>query len=224
MASRAMSGVRALTWLAAACTVGTMRVLLLARHGQSLFNVDGVVNGDPTLDRGLSELGKAEAEALAFQIAGVAIDACVTSRFPRAQETARLALGATRAETVPHEIDADLDDIRIGELEGRTLADYRAWKRDHQRSDAFPGGESLDDAARRYADAFERIADRSEDTVLCICHEIPVRYAVNAAGGSASLDRPLHDVANATPYLFDRASLERAATRLREIAAPARGD
>ena len=74
----------------------------------------------------------------------------MTSRFPRAQETARLALGS-RAGAVPHEVDPDLDDIRIGELEGRTLADYRVWKHAHTRADRFPGGESLDEAAARYA-------------------------------------------------------------------------
>jgi broad specificity phosphatase PhoE len=192
-----------------------MRMLLLARHGQSLFNVDRLVNGDPALDRGLSPLGRDEALGLEKQIAAIRIDLCVTSRFPRAKETARLALGA-RADTTPTQIDEDLDDIKIGELEGDTLDAYRAWKRAHTRKDRFPGGESLDDAARRYADAFEWLLARAEETILCVCHEIPVRYAVNAAAGSNDLDRPLHDVANATPYLFDAAGLGRALVRLRQ--------
>lgn len=191
-----------------------MRLLLLARHGQSLFNVDGVVNGDPALDRGLSDAGRAAAEGLRRQLAGIAIDLCVTSRFPRAQETARLTLAGRDAE-VPHLVDADLDDVRIGELEGRTLDDYRAWKHAHSRSDRFPGGESLDEAAARYEAAFARLADRPEPTVLCVCHEIPVRYAVNAAAGSSDLDYPFHDVANATPYLFDEPTLRRIAASLR---------
>ena len=112
------------------------------------------------------------------------IDLCVVSRFPRAQETARIALGDARAADVPRVVDGDLDDIRLGELEGRTLADYRSWKRGRSRDEPFPGGESLNDAARRYADAYERILRRDEETVLCICHEIPVRYAINMASGS----------------------------------------
>ena len=191
-----------------------MRLLLLARHGQSLFNVDGVVNGDPALDRGLSPLGEDEARKLSAQLAAHAIDLCVTSTFPRARRTAALALG-DRAATVPTRRDPDLDDIRIGELEGRTLEQYRAWKHEHRRSDPFPGGESLDDAARRYAGALARILAAPEETVLCICHEIPVRYAVNAAAGSDDLDGPLHDVANATPYVFDAAGVARAVERLR---------
>jgi broad specificity phosphatase PhoE len=189
-----------------------MRLLLLARHGQSLFNVDKVVNGDPVLDRGLSPLGIDEARRLHGQIAGVSIDLCVVSEFARAQETARLALEGRNG--IPFEVERDLNDIRIGELEGRTLDEYRAWKTAHDHSDPFPGGESLADAARRYGAAYERLLQRDEDTVLCICHEIPVRYAINAADGSADLDWPIHAIANATPYVFDAAGLARAARRL----------
>ena len=197
-----------------------MRVLLLARHGQSLFNVDHVVNGDPRLDRGLSPLGVDEGAKLGLQIAATAIDLCVTSEFPRARETAQLALG-DRSSTTPTSIDPDLNDIRIGDLEGDTLEAYRAWKRAHTRADPFPGGESPDAAARRYADAFERLLQRAEETILCVCHEIPVRYAVNAAARSSALDGPLHDVANATPYVFDADGLRRAVDQIRELAGPA---
>jgi broad specificity phosphatase PhoE len=107
-----------------------------------------------------------------------------------------------------------LDDIDIGELEGETIAAYETWKRAHGRGDAFPGGESLDDAARRYARGFRELVARSERTILVVCHEIPVRYALNAAGGSDELDGPDHSIANATPYLFDEESLARAAVRI----------
>lgn len=193
-----------------------MQTLLLARHGQSLFNIDGVVNGDPALDRGLSPLGVQEAEHLGLQLAGVAVDLCVTSEFPRAKETARLAL-AERADETATLVDADLNDVRIGELEGESLDTYRSWKRAHPPGTPFPGGETLDAAARRYADALERLLARPEQTILCVCHEIPVRYAVNAALGSDELDGPLHDVANAALYLFDADGARRSVGRLREL-------
>jgi broad specificity phosphatase PhoE len=191
-----------------------MQLLLVARHGQSLFNIDQVVNGDPARDRGLSPLGIDEAEKLALQVAGIALDLVVVSEFERAQQTAELALGGRPVPTV---VEPDLNDVRIGDLEGRTLHDYRAWKAEHPRSEPFPGGESLDDAARRYAAGFGRLLDRPEATILCVCHEIPVRYLVNAAAGSDDLDRPLHDVANATPYVFDAAGLGRGVERLRRV-------
>jgi broad specificity phosphatase PhoE len=74
----------------------------------------------------------------------------------------------------------------------------------------FPGGESLDDAARRYADAFRKLVGSPWRSVLVVCHEIPIRYALNASAGSDSLDGPAHEIANAVPYLFDESALERA--------------
>ena len=192
-----------------------MRSFLLVRHGQSLFNVDGVVNGDPARDRGLSERGVEEARRLAGQLSNHPIDVLVVSPFPRALQTAAVAL---EGRGVPKVVDDDLGDVRIGELEGRTLDDYRLSTAHHERNVPFPGGESLNDAARRYAAAFARLCDRNEGTTLVVCHEIPVRYAVNAARGTDDVDRPLHDVANATPYLFDEPALRRAATRLVELA------
>ncbi len=147
---------------------------------------------------------------------GVGLDLCVVSEFKRAQQTARLALAGRDVDWL---VDPELNDIRIGDLEGQTLDDYRDWKHAHSRDDPFPGGESLNDAARRYATAYERILGRDEETILVVCHEIPVRYAVNAAAGSDQLDGPLHDVANATPYVFDAAGLRRAVDRMRELAA-----
>ena len=55
---------------------------------------------------------------------------------------------------------------------------------------------------------------RPEPALLVVCHEIPIRYALNAAGGSDELDAPEHSVPNATPYLFDEAALARAAERI----------
>jgi probable phosphoglycerate mutase len=192
-----------------------MRLFLIVRHGQSLFNVDNVVNGDPALDRGLSEQGADEARRLAAQIAGVTVDLLAVSPFPRAQQTAALALGG---RDVPRVVDDDLGDIRIGDLEGETLDAYRAAPAHANRKERFPGGESLDEAALRYAAAAERLLSRNEQTTLVVCHEIPVRYFVNAAAGSETLNGPLHAVANATPYLFDKQSLGRAAARIRELA------
>lgn len=191
-----------------------MRIFLLARHGQSLFNVAGIVNGDPLLDRGLSEQGIEEARRLGGQLEPVAIDVLVTSPFPRVVQTANLALDG---RDVPHVVDDDLGDVRIGELEGGSLDDYRAQPAHADPSLRFPGGESLNEAALRYAAAFERLLARDEAVTLVVCHEIPVRYAVNAAAGSDDLNGPLHDVANATPYVFDEAALRRAAAQIRSF-------
>jgi probable phosphoglycerate mutase len=192
-----------------------MRLFLVVRHGQSLFNVDKIVNGDPLLDRGLSEQGIEEAEALSAQLAALPLDLVVVSPFPRALQTANIALDGRE---VPHLVDDDLGDVRIGELEGESLDAYRDAPAHTNRKERFPGGESLDEAALRYASAFERLLERKEAATFVVCHEIPVRYLVNAAACSSELNGPHRYVANAAPYLFDEGSLQRAVTRIRELA------
>lgn len=184
-----------------------MQLYVISRHGESTLNFENRVNGDPAVEVVLTEKGRAEATLLGQQIAHVPLEVCVHTRFGRTHETAAIALAGRE---VPFEVEPLLDDIDVGELEGKTLEDYRAWKRAHTRQDAFPGGESLDDAARRYAKAYRKLLDRPERRILVVTHEIPLRYAINAAGGSGDLDGPAHQLANATPYLFDQAALTRA--------------
>jgi broad specificity phosphatase PhoE len=192
-----------------------VRLFLAVRHGQSLFNVDKVVNGDPARDRGLSEQGIEEAQRLGVQLAGLPLELVAVSPFPRALQTANIALGSRE---LPHLVDDDLGDVRIGELEGKTLEAYRATPAHTNRKERFPGGESLDEAALRYAGAFDRLLARDEGVTLVVCHEIPVRYLVNAAGGSDELNGPFRYVANADPYLFDGRALRRGVERMRELA------
>lgn len=193
-----------------------MRLFVLTRHAHSTLNLEQRVNGDPTATVGLTDQGVEEARALGLQLAQLPLDACVTTRFGRTSETARLALGSRR---VAFRTEPLLDDIDVGSLEGSSIEDYRAWKRAHTRAERFPGGESLDEAAARYAQAFRRLAGIAHQRALVICHEIPIRYALNAAAGAGGLDGPVHDVRNATPYCFDDEALLRAADGIERILA-----
>jgi broad specificity phosphatase PhoE len=191
-----------------------VRLFVLARHGQTVLNVERRVNGDPALDVPLTPEGEQAARALGHEVANVPLEACVHTRFPRTRETARLAL---EGRNVPFVEEPLLDDIDVGELEGRAIDEYRAWKAAHTRQDRFPGGESLDEAAARYGRGFRALLARPERTLLVVCHEIPIRYAVNAAGGSDDLDGPEHGIPNATPFLFDERTLGRAAARIEDL-------
>lgn len=193
-----------------------MRLYALVRHAHSVLNLERRINGDPSVDVPLTDEGREQARRLGAQLAHVPLELVVHTRFGRTRETAELAL--TARPPVPTEVEPLLDDIDVGELEGLSIDDYRTWKRAHDRRTPFPGGESLDDAARRYASAFRRLTARPERTVLVVCHEIPIRYALNAAAGSDDLDGPAHEIPNATPYLFDAEALVRAAVRIDAIA------
>jgi broad specificity phosphatase PhoE len=192
-----------------------VRLFLFARHAQSQLNVAWRVNGDPSVEVPLTDQGRDEAARLGLQVANLPLDLAVHTRFGRTAATLEAAL-ANRS--VPLHEEPLLDDIDVGDLEGRSIDDYRAWKRAHRRSDAFPGGESLDDAAHRYARAARALLELDAKRVLVVCHEIPVRYLLNAAAGSGDLDGPVHDIPNATPFSFGEAELARAAEAIDRLA------
>lgn len=197
-----------------------MRLFILSRHGESTLNLDNRVNGDPSVVVPLTENGREAAARLRSQVAGIPVELGVCTRFGRTAETLAIALDGRR---IPLHEEPLLDDVDVGELEGETIEAYRAWKREHTRREPFPGGESLDDAARRYARAFRSLLARPERCMLVICHEIPIRYALNAAAGSDDLDGPAHLIPNATPYLFDERALERASARVESLVGGTQG-
>ena len=191
-----------------------VELYVLARHGESTLNLENRINGDPAVPVALTEKGREESRLLGQQIAHIRLDVCICTSFTRTRETAEIALAGRE---VPIEVESLLDDIDVGDLEGLTIEDYRAWKREHTRTDPFPGGESLDAAGRRYARAFRMLVERPETSVLVVTHEIPVRYAINAADGSDDLDGPAHQLANATPYLFNKDALVRAVEAIERL-------
>ena len=191
-----------------------VRLYVLARHAQSVLNLEQRVNGDPSRPAPLTDLGREEAALLGIEVRGLPLDRCVHTRFGRTRETAQIAVGD---RGVPFDVEPLLDDIDIGDLEGESIGEYRAWKRVHERSDRFPGGESLDDAARRYVTGFRKLLAAPARATLVVCHEIPVRYALNALGESDELDGPVHEIPNARPFVLDDAALTRAADAIEAL-------
>jgi probable phosphoglycerate mutase len=197
-----------------------MRLFVLARHAQSTLNYERRVNGDPSVPVSLTEQGREEARQLGIQVAHIPVDACVHTRFRRTRETAELALAG---RDVPFVEEPLLDDIDVGDFDGAPVEDYRRWKHSHPRSVPFPGGESLDAAAGRYARGWSALRETPYSLVLVVCHEIPLRYALNGAGGSESLDGPVHELRNAAPYLFTEETLARAVAGIERLL-PRAGD
>lgn len=192
-----------------------MRLFVIARHAESTLNELSLVNGDPSVPVGLTERGREESVLLGLQVANIPVEACFHTRFARTRETARIALAGREVEFREEPL---LDDIDVGELEGKSIADYRTWKRAHTRDDRFPGGESMNHAARRYAEGFARVLAARHEHVLVVSHEIPLRYALNGAAGSDQLDGPVRNLENARPFLFSEEVLARAAERIAELA------
>lgn len=193
-----------------------MELAILARHGESEYSVRGAMNGDPRVAVKLTEKGRDQARRLGELIAGEPIDLCVTTELQRTVETADIALAGRDVIRI---VIPDLNDIRVGEFEGKTLAEYRDWAHAADPLALPPGGdESRAAAVERYARGFRAVLARPERTILVVAHGLPIRYVLNAARG----DRPtplMEQVEYATPYRMKQEELDAAVAALEEWAA-----
>ena len=185
---------------------------IIVRHGESEFSARRLASGDPSLPGGgLTQAGREQAHALGLRLAGDPIDLCATTEFRRTMETAEIALAG---RDVPRLVLPELNEIRVGEYEGKTFDEYGTWVRTHGPEEACPGGgESRVAVAERYARAFRILLERSEATILVVAHSLPIRYALLAADDrdpTAVVDL----VEYAVPHRFTRADVERVAARL----------
>jgi probable phosphoglycerate mutase len=188
-----------------------VREAILARHGESVFNVIDVMNGDITVAGGLTPRGVAQARGLGTALRGQPLDLCIVSEFERAQESAGIAL---EGRDVPRLVWPKLNDPLYGPFEGKRLEEYRAWASSNH-SAAAPGeqGESRHAIVTRYAQAFRELLTRPEEQILVVCHSLPVSYALVGREGLPPGSRvPM--VENATPYPFTTDQLERALVTL----------
>lgn len=185
-----------------------MEVALLARHGESVYSVRSLLNGDPTVACGLTERGVQQARALGVELAERPIDLCLTTEFERTQATAEEALAGRR---LPRVIEPDLNDPRYGRFEGCPLEEYRRWADDAASGLAAPGrGESRQQIAARYARGFRRLLERPEHNLLVVAHSLPLSIALAAAEGIPPRPRAAM-TAYATLHRFDPETLTRAA-------------
>jgi broad specificity phosphatase PhoE len=184
-----------------------VRSLFLARHGESVFSVRGLLNGDPGVPGGLTPAGMAQARRLGEALAAERIDLCVTSELQRTIETADEAL---RGREVPRLVVAELNDPRYGPYEGSTLEDYRTWASAHgSREGPGSGGESRFAIVDRYTRAYRALLHRPDDTILVVAHSLPIAYLIGARDGVQPAPRvPL--TAYATAYRFSAVELEAA--------------
>ncbi len=185
-----------------------MERLILARHGESVYSVRGLVNGDPSVDVGLTAAGEEQARALGRAVAGEPIDLCVVSTMRRTRATADAALAA---RSVRVEEMAELADPGAGRFEGLPLDEYRTWAWSAPSAEDAPGGgESRRAIVDRYAGAYRTLLDRREPLVLAVAHALPIAYLLDALDGSPPAPRIGRTIEYATPFRLDAAELSRA--------------
>lgn len=144
-----------------------MTVLILARHGETDWNRDGIWqgHGDPPLNI----VGRTQAAALADHLVDVDVDALYSSDLRRAFETAEIVAAAKGMSVIA---DRELREVDVGSWSGLTSAQIEV---------RFPGmtyhdGESREAFDTRVIGALHRIASaHSDERVLVVTHGGGVR-------------------------------------------------
>ncbi len=109
-----------------------MGTLVLLRHGESVWNAEGLFTG--WVDVGLSEKGSAEADQAGTMLAdsGLRPDIVYTSVLTRAIETANVTLGTAKLAWLPVCRSWRLNERHYGALQGKNKAQTRAEYGDEQ--------------------------------------------------------------------------------------------
>ena len=189
------------------------RTFALVRHGGTDYNLAGRLNGDPSVPVHLTDQGSEQVALLRDRIADMPVDLGVRTRFPRTEQTIAILL---EGRDVPVVVCADLDDVLLGEFEGRSVEDYRRF-RDENGQEARPrGGESRLDALARYTRGFERLLEVDARAPLVVTHDIPIRFLANAIAGEDPLEGSVHAVANASLLTVEEADIRRGVAAMRE--------
>jgi broad specificity phosphatase PhoE len=177
-----------------------MTCLLLIRHGQTDWNLEGRYQGqaDPPLNRA----GVAEAEALAEALTDVPLAAVYASDLRRALNTARVI--AERLG-VPLHVRQGLREISQGVWEGMLVGDIvsnyaELWasRYDDPAGARPPGGESVAEVAERVWATLDEISRAHPDgtvavvshglalaTVLCAVRKQPLTHVYDLIPGNA---------------------------------------
>jgi len=185
--------------------------MIFARHGESEYSALGLMNGDVSVPVGLTGRGVREARELGATLAGEPVDLCVTSSMQRAIETADAALADRRVARLEM---PELNDPLYGPFEGRPLEEYRAWATARPSSARpEPGGESRLMVVLRYARGLRLLLGRPEESILVVCHSLPVAYALAAREGRTPTAH-VSLVGHATAHPFTRDEVEAAASLL----------
>jgi broad specificity phosphatase PhoE len=150
----------------------SVRTIYLLRHGQTDFNVRGIVQGSG-VDSSLNDTGRQQAAQFFAAYGHVPFDKVYTSALRRTQESVQqfLDLG------LPHEAHSGLNEISWGVREGTRITleediEYRhvlgQWAAGN--TDArFEGGESPEEVAARQRPFIELIRSRSEEETVLVC-------------------------------------------------------
>jgi broad specificity phosphatase PhoE len=179
--------------------------LVVARHGDTEY-VDTFFSDEGGT---LTRRGRAEAAALADEVADRRVAHVWCSDLSRAVQTAEIVAGVLGVGVTTRK---GLREIAVGDLTGQPFSiPAMAAVTDHwfhgDFSAAFPGGESGAEVISRYAETLEEIADLHRgETVVVVAHQTATCIALPSLAGNtvpSPADRDRRDAGAVAELVID---------------------
>ena len=157
-----------------------MTELILARHGETAWNVERVFRG--RADVNLNEVGVKQAELLGKHLSQWQLETIYSSPLKRALDTANTV---ARCQKLAVHIADGLTDFDYGEWQSLPEQEVKRlypallneWHSNPQRV-KMPEGESLEDVRRRAIDVVDGILARYHGNVLLVSHRVVIKVLV----------------------------------------------
>ena len=179
-------------------------MIYLVRHGQTLQNRAGLLQGRS--DFPLNEMGREQARRVGafFREQGVRFDAVYTSPLRRAVQTAALIAG----ETVPLRVDERLIEMDYGPYEGMDLRapapEVLAFFRDFVNVPAPAGMEKLSAVTARLGAFLEQLRPEAEERdILVSTHAIALKGALEYLTPASRGSYWAKNIGNCEIYAFE---------------------
>lgn len=157
-----------------------MTKLILARHGETTWNVEKIYRG--RTDVNLDEVGIKQAELLGKYLSNWRLEVIYSSPLKRALDTAKLVARYQKVgvHTAQGLIDFDYGEwqsLPEQEVKRRYPALLNEWH-DNPHKVRMPGGESLEDVRRRAIEVVNDVLSKYQGSVLLVSHRVVIKVLI----------------------------------------------
>ncbi|HUW44887.1 MAG TPA: histidine phosphatase family protein [Dehalococcoidia bacterium] len=151
-----------------------MAKLILARHGETVWNVEKIYRG--RMDVNLDEVGIKQAELLGKYLSNWKLEAIYSSPVKRAIDTANIV---ARYQKIGVHIAEGLIDFDYGEWQSLPEQEVKRlypallneWHHNPHKV-RMPGGESLEDVGRRAIEVVNYVLSKYQGSVVLVSHRV----------------------------------------------------
>lgn len=143
------------------------------RHGQTIFNVKGMIQG--WCDSPLTEKGISDAQAVGKGLSNIPFVHAYSSTSERAIDTLNYIL---EDRNINKSYLKGLKETNFGMLEGEPVEKAKDWQKLKDEDYQKVGGEKLEESALRFLKTLEDIAGKNEEgNILIVSHGTVLTYA-----------------------------------------------